>query len=239
MAIAYYSLSRAVHMNTKNTQHRWFKLDTSPSDARLDPSQFQDNLGADSYVAEGMSIASSSIDRRNEATDAETGFNQELIAAIQDGNEGRVSRLLDGEHEITSDHCLQVAVTQDKGRILRLLLDKGLNPDTQIRESGKLCTLLQVAAIRGYAYVARVLLEAGADFDARGEGNNTHPLHLAVQHDHLSTVKVIVAATHQANNSKQLLETALDHALSVGNRNAIARFLKMVGSGESTLICVA
>jgi ankyrin repeat protein/catechol 2,3-dioxygenase-like lactoylglutathione lyase family enzyme len=55
-------------------------------------------------------------------------------------------------------------------------------------------TGLHVAAGRGYVDAVRLLLEHGADPNARDEGDNAYPLHFAAASGHLETVRALVEA---------------------------------------------
>jgi len=55
-------------------------------------------------------------------------------------------------------------------------------------------TGLHAAAKAGHAEAVRLLLEHGADPNAREEGDNTYPLHWAAAHGHLETVRALVDA---------------------------------------------
>jgi ankyrin repeat protein len=55
-------------------------------------------------------------------------------------------------------------------------------------------TGLHEAARRGYVDVARVLLQNGADPNAREVGDNTYPLHWAAAHRHLEIVRMLLGA---------------------------------------------
>ncbi len=55
-------------------------------------------------------------------------------------------------------------------------------------------TGLHEAAARGHAAVVRLLLEHGADPNAREQGDNTTPLHWAAAHHHLDVVRALLDA---------------------------------------------
>lgn len=64
------------------------------------------------------------------------------------------------------------------------------NPDA--RHQG--WTGLHAAAQRGHVDAVRLLIEHGADANAREAGDNTYPLHWAAAHGHLATVRALLDA---------------------------------------------
>lgn len=69
-----------------------------------------------------------------------------------------------------------------ESQVVMTLLRWGSVPDVAAREPGeKAYTPLHRAALSGHAEVARVLIKAGADKDARTGGSVASPLHLAAR----------------------------------------------------------
>jgi ankyrin repeat protein len=79
---------------------------------------------------------------------------------------------------------------------LRSLLadDLGLSRVTDPRSHYPGWTGLHVAAQRGHVGAVRLLLDRGADPNAREGGDNTYPLHWAAAHEHLEVVRALVDA---------------------------------------------
>lgn len=122
------------------------------------------------------------------------------------------------------------AVELNQPEQLRALLDAGadVNEDT-----GAGLTLLHVAAIRGNAEVAQVLIDAGADLDTRGGTSGKTPLMSAAESDQPELVQLLLdagadvmlpdltgigtGAIHYAarGNSVASLQIFLDYGLSV------------------------
>jgi ankyrin repeat protein/catechol 2,3-dioxygenase-like lactoylglutathione lyase family enzyme len=61
-------------------------------------------------------------------------------------------------------------------------------------KSHYLRTGLHVAAVEGHLNVVRLLLEQGADPNAREAGDNTYPLHWAAAHGHVEIVRAVLDA---------------------------------------------
>jgi len=82
-----------------------------------------------------------------------------------------------------TEHC------RDKGKAMRVLLDKGLDPKFLMAD----WTLLMRAAVNGCAETARLLIERGAEVNARLRSGHT-ALKLAKMYSGANVVPVLLAA---------------------------------------------
>lgn len=133
-------------------------------------------------------------DRVNDLMDRFTS----LPAAVEDGNEEVVARLLDkGTNPNTKDNNgmppLHHAAQQGHVRMATLLLEHGANPGMF---SDNRAAPLHLAARRGHDRMTTLLLEHGANPNAK-DGQGEIPLHHAVRQGHARVVTLLLA--HSAN----------------------------------------
>ncbi len=102
-----------------------------------------------------------------------------------------------------------------------LLKSEGENPN-QCDETGE--TPLMLAARKGRVEALQLLIEAGADLDARNEAGQT-ALFLAVMKEHTEAVRVLIEAGADINAMTPEGETPLDAA----KRPDIVRLLETAG----------
>ena len=117
--------------------------------------------------------------------------------------------------------AMQFAIQVDDRKIVKMLLDAGADPDIENKDP-YFMTLndrpLHCAAEFHRDEIARMLIESGADVNARNEMLNT-PLHEAVGREGLETIKLLLrhgASTTIKNNNG---ETALDRLNDPTNEN--------------------
>jgi ankyrin repeat protein/catechol 2,3-dioxygenase-like lactoylglutathione lyase family enzyme len=68
-------------------------------------------------------------------------------------------------------------------------------------------TALHLAALAGHLDVAKLLLDGGADPNAREAGDNASPLHLATIHGHLAVMRALLDAGSDVHGSGDVHET--------------------------------
>ena len=109
---------------------------------------------------------------------------------------------------LTIDGKLVEAAKTGDAETLRMLLDE--NPEKVRGRSGKYgWTLLHVAAQSGQLGAVNLLIERGADVNAREEGDNTYPMHWAAAAGHLDVVRRL------ADAGGDVVGRGDDHALEV------------------------
>jgi ankyrin repeat protein len=138
--------------------------------------------------------------------------------------DGAAARALLDEHprllELAADLLIDTAAARDLVELAELLLDLGVSPDAEKREGGY--RALHHAATMDAANVARLLLERGAEVDARDGIHRATPLAWAVRPQALAATEVLgsssrdifsVATAGLDSRLRELLrEPALAHA---------------------------
>jgi ankyrin repeat protein len=123
---------------------------------------------------------------------------QQLISAALRGDLARVQRLLEQPHvdvnwqtPLTGKSALQQAAMQNQVAIVRLLLQRGANPDIATPEHQ---TPLQLAAYSGGTEVVQLLLEAGADPNIAETVNGYTALVSAARNGHIAVIRTLLEA---------------------------------------------
>ena len=102
-----------------------------------------------------------------------------FVAACLAMDRERVKAML-AQHPgtVRDPHALFAAVTQDRADAVAMLLDLGVSPDVEDPSNGRR-RALHVAAWSGAERAASLLIERGADVDARETHHNANPLGIA------------------------------------------------------------
>jgi ankyrin repeat protein len=106
--------------------------------------------------------------------------------------------------------------------VVKLLL-KG-NANANIADNQERLSPLHFAAESGNTQLAKELLDANAEVDARAKGGTT-ALHLAAQQNHLETVRVILDAGANVNAADDNGVTALHFACNFGHHEIVTELL--------------
>ncbi|KAK1242838.1 hypothetical protein MKX08_005650 [Trichoderma sp. CBMAI-0020] len=124
-----------------------------------------------------------------------------LEPAIQFGHEAIVELLLRKGADMnvifftrygpTGYKPLHVAAKYGQGKIVKLLLDNGVDIDTQAEEPKQHYAPLHVAAKRGQMEIVKLLLDRGANVDAKFSTGKT-PLHVAIKFDQEEIVELLL-----------------------------------------------
>lgn len=117
-----------------------------------------------------------------------------LYDAMFYGHDQVVNYLIDAKTPINlpnshGDYALIAAVQKSSIDVFDKLLKSGANPDVQNRQGH---SALWISASRGFTALVSALLEAGANPDI--DGGFGRPLHIAVDHDHVSVIKTLLDA---------------------------------------------
>jgi ankyrin repeat protein len=121
------------------------------------------------------------------------------------------------------NNAVLLATQGEQHVMLRILLDKGVNPDAR---GGSGFTPLTYAALHGLTADARRLLKTGADPD-RHSAPGDAPLHLAVAFGHNDLIAELVGAGAHIEDINAAGETALIVAIRADNRRGFDTLLAL------------
>jgi ankyrin repeat protein len=165
-----------------------------------------------------------------------------IHGAVQEGNEGEVARLLDGDptmlerRDNKGETPLVVAAEHGQLEVARLLVQRGANINAPVRFWRR--TALHYAARAGHVWVASCLLDIGAETNSRDNWRMT-PLMLACENGHMGVVRMLVMHTRAQSGAQGLEQrdlngkTALRCAAQEGHGEVVA-FLLCNGAQAST-----
>ncbi len=140
--------------------------------------------------------------------------------------EPKVRLLLDGGAKVDAKSVegrtvlYQAAVMGDPARVMRLLLEKGADPNAKTLN---LMTPL-IAASRGSIEAMRLLIEKGADVNARNGAGGT-ALMAAASTGRPDAVRLLLAKGADVNIRTKRNETALADAATAGNEEVVKMLL--------------
>ncbi len=123
---------------------------------------------------------------------------------------------------LEGDTPLLLATAADNIAIIKLLLESGATPNTNnpnIAIENK-TTPLHEAAQNGLIEIATLLLNAGADINARNQHNQT-PLHLAVDNFDVKMAQFLLKEGASCNSQDEIGNSPLHWAAQKGNRELI------------------
>jgi len=193
--------------------------------------------------ATAMSIAASQVrpqheedNRRYQAvvrTLERAGVETDIFAAIACDDVGRVRSILPHDPKCGSKKnaagrpALHRAVTLDRKQILKLLLDKGCDPDVRSTDKngyeGE--TALLGAAFWGRLECAEMLIKHGANVNAKAE-RGIVPLHEAARMGHLKLAELLLKHGADANAADDKGKTPLDWGWSYGEALEMSQLLR-------------
>jgi ankyrin repeat protein len=165
------------------------------------------------------------------------GVELNVFAAIACDDVRRVARLLQAEpksgesKDPSGRPALHQALTLDRREIIKLLLEKGCNPDIRSEDRGSgrggEPALLQ-AAFWGRFEIAELLIQHGANVNAK-DGHGIAPLHAAARMQHLELARLLLKHGADVNARDNKGETPLDWARSYGDPVEMTKLLRSHG----------
>ena len=144
--------------------------------------------------------------------------------------------------------ALQYATRQNRAQAIALLLKLGARPDTlfdavnagdtarvmalvnqgaDVNQLGLFGTPLHLAAAKGYRGIAGVLIDAGADVEARGDPVNATPLHAAALTNNAAVAEFLLERGAVVDSRDDEGRTPLLVAASFGNAEVAAVLLRI------------
>ncbi len=129
------------------------------------------------------------------------GVKMDIFAAIACNDVDRVASILQANPQAGSQTqtqtklpAIHLAVILDRREIVKMLLDKGCDPDVRSQSENvgyKGATALSEAAFWGCSEIAKTLIKHGANVNARAE-RGIAPLHEAVYTRHLELARLLL-----------------------------------------------
>jgi ankyrin repeat protein len=129
------------------------------------------------------------------------------------------------ESELAPGAKFAVAIEDDDVAKVRALLDSGLSPDTHIDYGDNFETPLMKAARSGTVEIARLLLDRGADVNAR-DGEQTTALEAAISREQTAMVALLLERKADPNSVNKYMQSALSNAAAAGNLEVTEMLLK-------------
>lgn len=181
-------------------------------------------LAASACVAAGPAAAQALPDLAAEIRQEDLDSN--LISAAGQGHLASFNLALSLGANINAvdrngDNAVLLATQGEQHGMLRMLLDKGVDPNAR---GGSGLTPLTYAALHGLIRDVRLLLKAGADPNLRNVLGDA-PLHLAVEFGHNDIVAELVGANARLEDVNAAGETPLIVAIRADNRKAFDTLL--------------
>ncbi len=125
---------------------------------------------------------------------------------------------LEKREKLTLNTALGLATLNGKALAAVALLDSGAKPDTRIGDAGY--TPLMIAVEKGNKTLAQILIQYGANVDAKNDGGVT-PLMISVAQNKPKLVALLLKSKADPDIKNDLGETALDLAKKSGSKTLI------------------
>ena len=116
--------------------------------------------------------------------------------------------------EALKEAIFRIAILAQDIDILKVVLRSGININDQRVDLGLPCTPLQSVCKAGNLDMTRLLIEAGADVDARGDPRTSSPLASAACSGNTEILKIMISANADVNSHGESSQSALQAAIA-------------------------
>lgn len=141
-----------------------------------------------------------------------------------------------GQHPQQAYKELFNAIRANKILIVSELVNGGINVNAKI-ENHWTTTFLILAVENDHKQIVEILLNAGADVNAKDYWNGHTPLMLAIQNGNKDIVQMLLSAKADPNLKNNYNNTALRYATEAGNKDIVQILLEFGADASEKMSC--